>query len=63
MTDTTTPSHVTNRNNIMAEIASLDEEIREKRHEIMCLQEEIDDLEIERSEWDDKLDDLDDEEA
>ena len=51
MTDVTMP--------LKDEIARLDREINEKRHEITCLQEELDDLEAERS---DLLDEFDEDE-
>jgi predicted nucleic acid-binding Zn-ribbon protein len=44
---------------LRSELARLDKEIRETRQEVECLQERLDELEVERS---DLLDELDDEE-
>jgi predicted nuclease with TOPRIM domain len=60
MTTTTTTSSVVDRKvRLRSELARLDKEIRETRQEVECLQERLDELEVERS---DLLDELDDEE-
>jgi septal ring factor EnvC (AmiA/AmiB activator) len=56
-TDTTTIDHTAK---LRAELARLDREIRETREQISCLQNELDDLEVERSELLDELGDDED---
>jgi uncharacterized protein YlxW (UPF0749 family) len=58
-TTTTTSSVVDHKARLEAELTRLDKQVHEKRREIECLQEELNDLEVERS---DLLDELDDEE-
>lgn len=49
MTDTVTSSTIDHTAKLKAELARLDREIRERQHEIECLQDELDDLESERN--------------
>jgi predicted nucleic acid-binding Zn-ribbon protein len=56
----TTSSVVDREARLRSELARLDKEIRETRQEIECLQERLDELEIERSDLLDKLDDGED---
>jgi predicted nuclease with TOPRIM domain len=58
-TTTTTLSVIDRAARLRSELARLDKEIREARQEVECLQERLDELEVERS---DLLDELDDEE-
>jgi predicted nuclease with TOPRIM domain len=58
-TTTTTSSVVDREARLRSELARLDKEIRETRQEVECLQERLDELEVERS---DLLDELEDEE-
>jgi predicted nucleic acid-binding Zn-ribbon protein len=57
MTDVTTIDHTAK---LKAELTRLDREIRETRGQISCLQNELDDLEVERSELLDELGDDED---
>jgi predicted nucleic acid-binding Zn-ribbon protein len=57
MTDVTTIDHTAK---LKAELTRLDREIRETREQISCLQNELDDLEVERSELLDELGDDED---
>jgi len=55
---TTATSFVGDREaRLRSELARLDKEIRETRQEVECLQERLDELEIERSDLLDELDD------
>ena len=57
ITTTTTSSVVDRAARLRSELARLDKEIRETRQEVECLQERLDELEIERSDLLDELDD------
>jgi predicted nucleic acid-binding Zn-ribbon protein len=58
MTDATVSSNADRRAKLEYELARLELEIDEKRDEITCLRDELDDLEIERSRVLDELDEV-----